>query len=64
MWENRENPKSCPISLLAIFKDYCPFAMLYGDSPFYLMINNKRNPESPMWYNWRGDFSVYGDQIY
>ena len=51
MWENKENPQRCPIRLLSIFQDHRPFAMLYDESPFYLVINNKRTPESPVWYN-------------
>ena len=51
MWENKENPQRCPIHLLSIFQDHRPFAMLYDESPFYLVINNKRTPASPVWYN-------------
>ena len=50
-FQNKEKPDRCPVSLYKKYKDRRPASACSDTSSFFLAINHKRKPDSPIWYS-------------
>ena len=44
------NSRRCPVSLYKTFASHRPDSSKFPESPFFLAVNNKRKPDSQVWY--------------
>ena len=50
LWPNVARPERCPLYLLDEYEKHRPLGMTEPESPFYLVVNHKRGPNSTCWY--------------
>ena len=52
MYENKNNPKRCPINIYLAYKNHRPADMMTDESPFYLAVNIESPKPGQKWFKY------------